>query len=82
MKENNEMKEEINKTSTFCRIFNTKTMEMYRVTRKANVMNKSCSIKKTKSNRLMNASNCATCGKKKPRFIKIKKLLDYTSIKQ
>ena len=75
------MKEEINKTSTFCRIFNKKTMEMCRVPCKANVMNKNCSIKKTKSNRLMNVSNCATYSKKKPRLIKIKKLVDYNSIK-
>ena len=31
-------------------------------------------VKKTKQNRLMFASNCAVCGNKKPRFIKIQEV--------
>ena len=35
-----------------------------------NAANKNSSTRRTKQNRLMLASNCAVCGKKKLRFIK------------
>ena len=45
-------------------------METYCVTCKKNTLNKNSSIRRTRQNRLMLASNCATCVKKKSRFIK------------
>ena len=43
---------------------------MHCVSCNKNTMNKNCSVRGTKQNRLMLASNCAICGKKKSRFIK------------
>ena len=45
-------------------------MEMYCVSCKKNTGNNKSTVKRTKQNRLMLASNCIVCGKKKSRLIK------------
>ena len=45
-------------------------METYCVSCKKNTANKRSGVRRTKQNRLILASNCAICGKKKSRFIK------------
>ena len=42
-------------------------MEPYIVSCKKNTANKNSSVRKNKQNRLKLLSNCAVCGKKKPR---------------
>ena len=52
-------------------------METYCVSCKKNTANKNSSVRKTNQKKLMRVSNCAVCGKKKSRFIKMKKWADY-----
>ena len=49
-------------------------MEAYCVSCKKNTANENSSVRRSKQNRLMLVSNCAICGKKKSRFIKIQEL--------
>ena len=45
-------------------------METYCVSYKNNTGNKNFNVRITEQNGLMLVSNCAICGKKKPRFVK------------
>ena len=57
-------------------------MGTYCVSCKKNTAIKNSSDRKNKQNSLMLVSNCAICGKKKNQgSLKIKKLLEYNSIK-
>ena len=47
-----------------------KTMETYCISCEKITANKNSIARRTKQNRLMILSNCATCGKKKSTFIK------------
>ena len=49
-------------------------MENYCVSCKQHTANENSNVRKTTQNRLMLVSNCAVCGKKKSRLIKIQKL--------
>ena len=49
-------------------------METYCVSCKKNSVNKHSSVRRTKQNKLMLASNCAVCGKKNSRLIKSQEL--------
>ena len=74
LKEYNEMKEELetldtNATSSIW-IYYIKMMETYCKTCEKNTANKDSSIKKTRKSRLMLASNCVICGKKKWKLVK------------
>ena len=46
-------------------------MQFYCASFEKNTVNKRSSVTRTKQNRLLSASSCATCGKKKLRLIKI-----------
>ena len=69
LREYNEVKDKI-KNSENTLEYTIKTMETYFVSCKKNAANKNSSFRRTRQNRLMLASNCAICGKKKSRFIK------------
>ena len=72
LREYNEIKEEIKNpedTVEYIYIY-IKAMETYCVGCKKNTTNKNSSVKRTKQNRLMLASSCAICSKKKTWFIK------------
>ena len=45
-------------------------MEKYFVSSRKNTVNKNCSVRITKQNRLLLVSNCTSCIKKRLRFIK------------
>ena len=47
----------------------SKVMETYCVSCKKITANKNSSVKRTKQNRLMPASNCTICGKRKSRLV-------------
>ena len=74
LREYNEIKEEIKNpedTVEYIYIYiYIKAMETYCVGCKKNTTNKNSSVKRTKQNRLMLASSCAICSKKKTWFIK------------
>ena len=57
-----------------------KTMDIYCVSCKENIVNKNSRVRRTKQNRLMVVSNFAVYGKRKSRFTKIKKQVDYEEI--
>ena len=52
-------------------------MDIYCVSCKENIVNKNSRVRRTKQNRLMVISNFAVYGKRKSRFTKIKKQVDY-----
>ena len=52
-------------------------MEIYCVSGKKYTENKNSNVRKTKQNRLILLSNCAVCGKRKPTFIKNKRLHNF-----
>ena len=52
-------------------------METYCIIFKKNIVNKNSSVRRTRENRLMLASNCVFCVKKNPGSLKVKKLEDY-----
>ena len=64
---NNCLRQHINVANTFIPLYQIillqiKAIEMYCVTCKRNIANKSSSVTRTKQNRLILVSNCTVCG--------------------